>query len=157
LLLTPGVFLTLHALSVYPLLDSRIAMGCLLCGFLFPAALNIASILRNRPDYDPAPLRKAYMLSAFALVFLGAVLHANGMLDRSPVTQMHATVLQKTMIRGRATQRHLFVSSWRPGRAREHFIVSPSVYESAAVGKPVAIDVHAGYFGFPWHGQISAD
>jgi len=156
LLLIPGVFVTLRALSVYPLLDSRIAMGILLSGFLLPFALLIVSIVRNRDGTDAEALRAIYVCASIALVLLGLALFANGGLDASPPTGVQATVLDKFIMRGRygASQHRLFVSSARPGRDREDLNVTADVYDRAAIGKAVTLELHKGYFGFSWYGRI---
>jgi len=157
MLLVPGVFVTLGALSVYPLLDSRIAMGLLLSGFLLPFAMLVVSMARNREGTDAETLRAIYVCASIALVLLGLVLFANGRLDGSPPTSVQATVLEKIVLRGRATQYRLFVSSARPGREREDLIVSAAVYDHAAVGKAVTLELHQGFFGFSWYGRIFPD
>jgi len=157
MLLVPGVFVTLWALSVYTLLDSRIAMGFLLSGFLLPFAMLIVSIVRNRDATDAETLRAIYVCASVALVLLGLALFANGKFDGSPPTSVRATVLEKIVTRGRATQYRLFVSSSRPGRDREDLIVNADVYDRAAVGKAVTLELHPGYFGFSWYGRISPE
>ncbi len=156
MLLVPGVFLTLRALSVYPLLDSRMAMAFLLSGFLFPSAALIVSIVRNREGNDGKVLRRIYVCASLALVLLGLFLFANGKLDGSPTRSLQATVLEKIVVRGRygATQKRLFVSSARPGRSREDLNVSSDVFDRAVVGKAVTVELHQGFFGLSWYGRI---
>src|SRR5215467_1381908 len=96
ILLVPGVFFTLLALAAYPLLDTRLAMGLMLSGFLFPFSALIVSIVRNREDNDKKTLRGICVCSSLALVTLGFLLLANGRLDRSPPTNVRTTVLEKT-------------------------------------------------------------
>ena len=159
ILLVPGVFVTLQALAVYPLLDDRLAMAFLLSGFLFPFAVLIVSIVRNQEGNNGKVLRRIYVCSSVALVILGLFLFANGKLDVSPARSVRTTVLEKIVIRGRygATQNRLFVSSARPGRSREDLNVSSKVFDRAVVGKAVTVELHHGFFGLSWYGQIFPD
>jgi hypothetical protein len=156
LMMVPGVFATLNAMAVYPLLNARPAMTFLLSGFLLPVALQIASTVRNRPGNDGGrALRIAYACSSLALVSFGLLLFLNGKLDRSPANDVKTTVLEKTTFRGRATQYHLIVSSWRQGTERQDMNVSSKVFDRVAVGKAVTVEMHDGFFGFSWYGRIS--
>jgi hypothetical protein len=159
ILLVPGVFVSLQALTAYPLLDSRLAMAFLLTGFLFPFAVLIVSILRNQEGNDGRLLRRIYVCSSVGLVLLGLFLFANGELDRSPARTVQTTVLEKNVIRGRygARQNHLLVSSARPGRSREDLNVSSDVFDRAIVGKTLTVELHQGFFGLWWYGRISPD
>jgi hypothetical protein len=157
LLLVPGVFVTLGALSVYPLLDSRQAMAFLLSGFLLPFAALIVSIMRKREGHDAKILRKIYVCASLVLVLFGLFLFANGKLDGSPARSVQATVLEKILFRGRVTQTRLYVSSARPGRSREDLLVSSGVFDRAVVGKAVTVELHDGYFGLSWYGRIFPD
>jgi hypothetical protein len=158
-LLVPGVFITLHALSAYPVLDGRVAMGVLLFGFLFPPVLLVISIVRNQPSADSLWLRWVFICASVALVLLGALLLVNGGLDRSAAREVRTTVLQKAAITGRrgAVQYHLSVVSWRPGISREDFNVAASLFNRAVVGKTVRVKLYGGYFGIPWYGSISPE
>src|SRR5215469_3589593 len=95
LLLTPGVFLTLRALAVYPLLDSRAVMGVMLCGYLLPAVLQVASFVNSAGD-NGIVLRSVFGVSSIGLVLLGVLLLVNGSLDRSPAGEAKATVLDRS-------------------------------------------------------------
>jgi hypothetical protein len=155
--LVPGVFLTLFALSLYPVLDTRTAMGGLLSVYLFAAVLFVIGIVRNQPGADSSWLRWIIISASVALVLLGCFILANGALDRSGAREVRSTVLEKAVVRGRygAVQYRLFVTSWRPGVSREDLNVAASVFNRTAVGKPVTVTLHQGFFGIPWHGSVS--
>jgi len=156
LLLVLAVFITLHALAIYPLLDARLAMGVLLSLFILSAASMTISFIQQQGNDGGPWLRLAFLVSWFVLAAFGILLLVNGGLDRSPSNEVSATVLQKAIIKGRygAVQYQLFVSSWRPGVSREDLSVISSVYDRAAIGKPVTVKLHEGYFGLPWYGSI---
>jgi len=156
MLLVPGVFLTLNALAVYPLLDSRAVMGLMLGGFLVPAGLQIASFVRNGAGNFEQTLRWTFVCASLALVLLGLSLFANGALDRSSASEEKTTVLEKGVIEGRygARQNHLFVASWRPDISREDLSVTADVFAHVAVGMQLSVEVHKGYFGLSWYGRI---
>jgi hypothetical protein len=148
LLLIPGVFVGLLALGVYPPVDTRVVMGFLLGFFLLPVALQIFSL---------AP-RAVYVSASAALVLLGLLLLLNGRLDKSPASEVKTTVLRKTVLRGRrGTQYDLAVSSWRPGRTLEHFKVTSREFDRAVVGKIALVELHKGFLGLPWYGEISPE
>ena len=157
LLLVPGVFVSLSALTVYPPLDTRVVMAAVLGLFLLPVALQLLSFVRRPPSENAGWLRTAYIFSGLALVLLALLLFLNGWLDRSPWREVRTTVIRKTVLRGRGTQYDLAVSAWRPGRNIEHFNVSSRVFNTAVVGKAVRVPLHKGFFSLPWFGSISPE
>src|SRR5215510_5601104 len=68
LLLTPGVFISLQARAVYPLLDSRLPMALILGGFILPVMLQLLSFLRRNQSADVGPWRILYICSGLFLV-----------------------------------------------------------------------------------------
>jgi hypothetical protein len=153
-MLVPGVFVSLLAQMVYPLLDARRTMGFLLGVFLFPPMLQILSLVLKLPNDGGWWLRAVYMCSSLALVLLGFMLFMNGRLDKSPGREVTTTVVRKTVVRGRTTRYHLWVTSWRPGRTEEDFNIGLREFNLARVGKTVAVELHSGFFGLPWRGDI---
>jgi hypothetical protein len=129
-------------------------MGFLLGVFLLPPMLQILSIVLKLPNDGGWWLRAVYMCSSLALVLLGLMLFMNGGLDRPPGNEVRTTVIRKTVIRGRTTQYHLWVSSWRPGRSEEDFNIGLREFDRATVGKSVTVELHSGFFGLPWRGDI---
>jgi hypothetical protein len=154
LLMTPGVFVTLHALSVYPPVNARFPMAVMLFMFLLPVVLMVLSFVLNRPNENQKTWRILYVSSSVALLLLAILLFLNGYLDRSSPNEVRTTVIRKAVIRGRSTQYNLSVSSWTPDRSIENFNVAMNVFERAAVGKTVTVELHKGFFGMPWHGKI---
>jgi hypothetical protein len=157
LLLLPGLICCMTARMIYPLLDDGIALGLMVGLFVLPFVVQLILVLRKRPD--ARLIRIAFTVSGCALMILALILLLNGGMDKSPGTVMTASVIRKTVLTGRhgTRQYHLIVSSWRPRRNTEDLNVRSDVFRRAAVGRDVAIDVRAGYFGYPWSGKISAE
>jgi hypothetical protein len=159
-LLVPGVFLIWWGLTAYKLLDQRLITGIMLSGFLIPAVAQVVSFVRDPQSNGGIVLRWIFGCSSVCLVLLGLLLFANGALDRSPAQGTKATVLQKAAVQGGRygqMQYYLFVSSWRPGVAREQLIVSLALFNQAGVGKAVTVETHAGYLGLSWYERIASD
>lgn len=158
LLMVPGVFVSLLALTVYPPVNTRLAMGIMLCIFVLPVLLLMLGFVRKQPSGDIGVWKRIYLVSSLALVLFGVLLFLNGNLDKSNPRVVKATVVQKTILRGRrGTQYSITVSSWQPGRIVEYFNISSDVYNKAVVGKMVTVELHNGLFAFPWHGKISPE
>lgn len=155
LLLTPGVLVSLLAQSAYPLLlNVRRPMGFLLGIFLFPTVLHILSIVLKLPNDGAWWLRPVYICASLALVLLGLLLFLNGRLDKSRGSEVTTTVVRKTVIRGRTTRYHLWATSWRRGRREEDFNIGLREFNRARVGKTVTVELHSGFFGLPWRGDV---
>jgi hypothetical protein len=140
--LAPGIFGSFFAYSLYPLLDGRyVVMGIV---FLF---LILAGLVP-----------RAAVLSGVALALFAAALSLNGALDKFPPAEVKTTVVRKASVTGsqkHGTHYHVIVSSWRPGRTEEQLDVDSSVYRRAVVGRVATVELHKGYFGIPWLGNIS--
>lgn len=158
LLMMPGVFFCLMAMSIYPPLDSRLPMGVMLSLFLWPVALHVVIWVLKPVSAAAAPWKTVYACASGALVVFCLFLFLNGRLDRSPLNQITTTVIRKSVYRGRrGTSYHLAVTSWRPGKTAEHFGVREDVFDRAVVGRTATIELHPGFFGLPWHGSISPE
>jgi hypothetical protein len=157
LLLVPGVFFALLPFSLYPPVDRHQVMRILLGAYLLPWALFSFRLVRKRPGEGTRWLRATFAWSSLALVLLGILLLINGGLDRSPHSELQATVLRKVVLTGRhGTQQHILtVSSWRPGRKSEDLGVVSRVFDRIRVGQSVIVELHHGFFGLPWLGPIS--
>src|SRR5262245_12390574 len=133
LLLTPGVFVSLHAQAVYPLLDSRLPMAFILGGFILPVMLQLLSFLRRNHSSGGVELwRAVYICSGLVLVLIALLLFLNGGLDGSPLNQVRGTVIRKAVVTGRyGKQYNVTVSSWRRGRSVENFNVRSEVFNRA--------------------------
>jgi hypothetical protein len=158
LLLIPAGVTALMPLGIYSPLDTRLPMGSIICAFLLAAVLQLTHIVQKRPGNGIARWRKVYTCSALALPLIGILLFLNGTLDKSPRSEMRATVIAKIApIGSREAESTLKVTSWRPGRSFEDLNVSMRVFQRAAVGRSVTVEMHEGYFGLPWYSKISPE
>jgi hypothetical protein len=142
--LAPGLFGSYFAYSLYPLLDGRYVPIVVI--FLFFVLTGVVP--------------RATVFSGLALALLAAALLLNGALDRVPATEVKTTVIRKAMVTGSqkyGTHYDVIVSSWRPGRTEEQFKVDSSVYRRAVVGRGATVELHKGYLGIPWYGNISPE
>ncbi|HKW88772.1 MAG TPA: hypothetical protein VJN21_08445 [Candidatus Acidoferrales bacterium] len=155
LLLAPGALGGILVYVVYPPLDQAFLIIFGLCVLLLPMLLQLRSILRRRLADDASLLRKAYVSSSLMLALLAGFLLLNGALDKSPRSLVQTTLVQKSVSRGRGGATYtLTVSSWRRANHSEDFRVDSRTFSRAAVGEPVTIELHQGYFGVPWSGDI---
>jgi hypothetical protein len=145
------------AYVIYPLLDAGPLVAFGLCVFILPFVLKLSSIVRKRLSEDVGRLRTVYVCASFSLLLLSLLVFVNGWQDRSPLSAVRATVIQKTSTRGRGgTSYYVIVTSWRPGRSVEELTVGARTYNNVAVGKPVTVGVHKGAFGLPWYEYVSS-
>lgn len=154
LMLLPGLVGCMVARMIYPLLDDSVALGLMIVLFLLPFLIQLILVLRKQSN--ARSLGIAYTSSACALITVALVLFLNGGMDKSASTFATASVVRKSVITGRygSQQYYLIVSSWRPGRSSEELSVGRGVFQRAAVGRNVAVEVHRGYFEYPWSGKI---
>ena len=157
LLLAPGLLGGIFAYVVYPPLDSGPLVAFGLCVFLLPFALKLSSMVRKRLSEDVDRLRTAYVCASLALLLLSLLVLVNGCQDKSPLSAVRATVIQKIYTRGRGgTSYNVIVSSWRPGRSVEELRVGARTYSNVVVGKAVTVGVRKGAFGLPWYEYVSS-
>jgi hypothetical protein len=157
LLLAPGLLGGLLAYVIYPPLDAGPLVAFGLCALFLPFVLQLFSVVRKRLSEDVDRLRMVYVYSSLALLLLALLPLLNGWLDRAPGSSVRTTVIQKTYSRRRSATRHsLTVSSWRPGRSVEELVVGTRTYNNALVGKTITVEVHKGFFGLPWCGDVSS-
>lgn len=154
LILVPGLLVCMTARMIYPLLDDGPAFGLMVVLFLLPFLIQLTLVLRKQSN--ARLLRLAYGLSGCVLMIFALCLLLNGGMDKSASTLMTTTVIRKSVDTGRhgTQQYHLIVSSWRPGRSSEDLNVGSRVFQRAAVGRNVSIEVHQGFFNLPWSGKI---
>jgi hypothetical protein len=158
LLLIPALMVGMLPLGVYPPLDTRLPMGVIIGAFLLSAVPQLTSIVGRRPGNGAGWWRTVSICSGLALPLFGLLLFLNGRLDRSTPYDVSARVIRKIAPGGyREAQSRLMVSSWRPGRSLEDLNVNSRVFERAAVGKSVTVELHKGYFGLLWCGNISPE
>jgi hypothetical protein len=157
-LLLPGLFGGLLAWILYPPLDAGPFVAFGLCVFLLPLILQLTSSLRERLGDDIGRLRTAYVYSGITLTVLASLLLLNGWLDKSPRTVMRTSVIGKTVTRGKGGSEYIVtVTSWRPGRRTEDFYVGSIGFNRFVVGKTIRVELHRGFFGLPWSGDISPE
>lgn len=162
--LQPYVFFTMAGMIglfaviywAYPLLDST--------NFLFIGiALLFGPLLFIYPRYGfGKPLsaselpvaKKAYIWAGVAIWSLLVLVICNGGLDRS-VTPTEAVVIARQITQGRHSKTYsLIVESWRPGRDTEELRVNTAIYQAAVPNQTVTVDVHKGFFGWPWYDNV---
>jgi len=158
LLLAPGILGGILAHVVYPPLDEGPIVAVGLSVLLFPLALYLRSIWRDRLQADARKLRKACVYSGLILSTFALIVLMNGFLDESPRSRVIAVVLGKTShTSGGSTDYTLTVASWRPRRTSEDLQVSSFDFQRAVVGRTVRIEMHKGFFNLPWSGNISPE
>ena len=157
LLLAPGLLGGILAYVVYTPLDSGPLVAFGVCAFLLPFVLKLFSVVRKRLSEDVGRLRTVYVCASFALLLLSLLGFVNGWQDKSPLSAVRATVIQKSSTRSKGgTSYYVTVSSWRPGRSVEELRVGSRTYNNVVVGKPVTVGVHKGVFGLPWYEYVSS-
>jgi hypothetical protein len=94
-------------------------------------------------------------------MFLGPLLVAtivfsNGAFDRYPTEQKVVTVTRKLVSHGRSGPHYrIEFHSWRkPGF--EKITVNHTTFDSLELGGPMQLNVHRGWLGFTWIGQVQA-
>ena len=157
LLLAPGLLAGFFAYIVFPPLDADAMLALGICILMLPPLMQLWSIVKKRQSEDIGRLRTAYLYSSIVLLLLALLPLLNGWLDKSPTSAVRTTVLQKTSYRHRSgTSYYITVPSWRPGRSDEELRVGSRLYNNVVVGKSVTVEVHKGFFGLPWMGDVSS-
>jgi len=157
LLLAPGLLAGIFAYIVFPPLDAGPLVALGICILMLPLLMQLWSIVKKRQPEDLARLRTAYLYSSIVLLLLALLPLLNGWLDKSAASAIKTTVLQKTFYSHRSgTSYYITVPSWRPGRSDEELRVGSRLYNNVVVGKSVTVEVHKGFFGLPWIGEVSS-
>jgi hypothetical protein len=121
-------------------------------GVLFFVTLGLALWVERRAVHhlEVEALKRIY----FGLVplpwLLGALLFANGALDRAPSNDFTTTVVSRFAMRGPFPSRRLVVTSWREGRRLERVSVSLEDYDRFQPGDAVVVRAGQGLVGIPW-------
>jgi hypothetical protein len=175
-------------LGVYVPLDLFPLIALMTCVFFLPIVLHWLSSLRKRQGDDVGapevpvstvktwsfyltgsrnrmalksslPWRIFYAAWFVALMLFVSLFTLNPGLDKSPRSNVRATVIRKEVDNtGRfGPHYYLVVSSWRPGRNSENLRVASRIFERAVVGKSVTVELRKGYFGLPWYGNVSPE
>lgn len=141
----------------YPLLDSTNFFSVGLALFCVPAFILYLQY-GFRKDFSTSDLsaaKKVQVCTGIAVWSLLTIVVCNGALDRSSTT-MQTIVEAKQVKQGRFSTKHysLVVDSWRPGRDTENLTVDSVTYEEAVPNQVVTVDVHQGFFGWPWYSSV---
>lgn len=158
LLLIPALFIAMMPLGIYPPLDTRLPLGFIICAFLLSAVPRLVSFVQRKQGGTLGLWRGVATCSGLSLPLIGLLLFLNGRLDKSPRTEVRATVIQKIAPVGyREAQYTLIVDSWRPGKSLQDLNVGSRVFERAVVGRSVTVELRNGVLGIPWVESISPD
>jgi hypothetical protein len=142
----------------YPLLDSTnfflvgLALFCVPSFFFY-------SRYGFRKDFSTSDLsaaKKVQVCTGVAVWSFLAIVVCNGALDRS-LAPTQTTVEARQVKRGRrfnSKQYSLVAKSWRPGRDTEKLTVDAATYQEAIPNNVVTVDVHQGFFGWPWYSSV---
>jgi hypothetical protein len=157
LLLAPGLQAGFFAYLVSIPLDAGPLLVLGICILMVPLLMQLWSIVKKRQSEDLARLRTAYLYSSIVLLLLALLPLLNGWLDKSPARSVKTTVVRKTSYRHRSgSSYYITVSSWRPGKSDEELRVGSRLYSNVVIGKSVTVEVHKGFFGLPWMGDVSS-
>lgn len=101
---------------------------------------------------------RASLASGVCLALLAATLWLNGALDKSSAAYVKTTVIRKAAITGSqkmGIHYYLTVSPWGADRGEKEFDdVDSLVFNRAAIGKSLTVELHSGYFGLQWYGKL---
>ncbi len=154
LLLLAGLIAAIVANRFYPLLDGDRLFAIAWCAFFLPMILSFISAMRWGSILDVNLLKVAYLCCAVIAVVLALLIAANGSLDRSPVRLVKSSILRTSRPTRRYAGLNLFVGSWRPGRSTEKLWAGVPVSITASPGDSISVEVHEGFFGLPWYGNV---
>lgn len=121
-------------------------------GVMFFVTLGLGLLVERRAvrHLEVEALKRVY----FGLVplpwLLGALLFANGALDRAPAGDFTTTVVSRFAMRGPFPSRRLVVTSWREGRRLERVSVSLEDYDRFQPGDAIVVRAGEGLVGIPW-------
>jgi hypothetical protein len=153
-LLLTGLIAAIVANRLYPPLDGDKFFVVVWSAFLLPIILSIISARRGGSGLHVSRLKTAYFCCGLITVGLALFIAANGSLDQSPVRLVKSSILRTSRPTRRYAGLTLFVASWRPGRSTEKLWAGVPVSITASPGDSISVEVHDGFFGLPWHGNI---
>lgn len=145
-----GALAFLVPCSYYPPLE--IDGVLIFIGVLFFATIALAAWAERRTIRHQEVERLKRIFYALVPIpwLLGALLFANGALDRSPPERIDSTVVNRFSMPGPFPIRRVVVVSWREGRELERLSVSREDYDSFHRGDPVVVKIEGGLAGIPW-------
>jgi hypothetical protein len=155
-LLWAGMICAMGGIHYYPPLDGERLIGWSIGLFFLPIVLNLVALVWKRLAADLGWLRTAYLCCGGALLLLGSYVIANGGLDKAPVKTESSVVTLKNIVAGRHSKAYtLRVPSWRSDRDEEELRVNHQTYNKLKVGQEILVEVHPGFLGMPWYGQVT--
>jgi hypothetical protein len=121
-------------------------------GVLFFLTLGLGMAVERRAlrHREVEALKRVYYGLIPVPWLLGALLIANGALDRAPRVDWHARVISRFAMFGPLPSRRLVVGSWREGHRFERVPVSRDDYDRFHPGDFVIVHVGEGLVGIPW-------
>jgi len=140
----------------YPLLDGTNFFLVGLALFSVPPFFFCARY-GFRKDFSTSELsgaKRVQVCTGIAVWSLLAIVVCNGALDRS-LAPTQTIVEARQVKQGRYSKHYsLVVDSWRPGRDTEKLTVDAATYQEAIPNNVVTVDVHQGFFGWPWYSSV---
>jgi hypothetical protein len=101
------------------------------------------------------PVRTFFALLMFGVLYAyGAVAVADAVGDRSTPKHFVVHVTGKHYTTGRSRSYYLELDPWGPVQRRNTLGVSKSVYDKAAPGDEVCVDLRPGHLNAPWYTQV---
>lgn len=155
-----GVFL-LGALAFmvasgrYPALELDGILIFMGLGFFLTLALAVWVERRALHRLEVEALKRVYYGLVPLPWLLGALLFANGALDRSMPRHCDARVVGKFSMAGPLANRRLVVTSWREGHRVERVPVGRDDFDRFHAGETIVVRVEQGLVGIPWVSGVS--
>jgi hypothetical protein len=150
-----GAILFVAASGIYPALD--LDQMLIFGGVLFFAVLGLAIVVERRAvrHTETEALKRVYYGLIPVPWILGALLMANGALDRSAPHLELTRVVSKFSMPGPVPSRRLIVRSWRDGHRIERLPVSLADFDNFNRGDSVVVDLREGLADIPWVEGVS--
>jgi hypothetical protein len=150
-----GAILFVTASGLYPALD--LDQMLIFGGVVFFAVLALAILVERRAvrHTETEALKRVYYGLVPVPWILGALLMANGALDRSPPRIAETRVVGKFSMPGPMPSRRLIVRSWRGGHWVERIPVSMADFDSFRRGDQIDVRVKDGLADIPWVEGVS--
>jgi hypothetical protein len=155
-MLWAGMIGAMAGIHYYPPLDGERLIGWSVAFFFLPIVLNFIALVWKRLAANLVWLRTAYLCCGSALLLLGSYTIANGAWDKAPVKIESSVVTLKNLVSGKNSKAYILrVPSWRPDRDEEELRVNHQTYNKLKVGQEILVEVHPGFLGMPWYGQVT--
>jgi hypothetical protein len=153
-----GLLGLLIADHYFPLLDRGVVLIVGVCILFAPVLFHAISSVRRRLAVDLVRLRRTYLITGGASIFLALLVAANGALDRSAAVPVRTAIVGKQVVRGRYGPSYtLKVRSWRVGRNTDSLGVDGRIYGSSLIGETAVVEMHRGVFGLAWYGGVAVE